>query len=218
MKITHHPAPESLMSCSAGSQPEAFAAIMASHLTMCPCCQTELAFMETIGVAMFDKIASTPVEREAPVVALRAGEADRDEGVASAGQSAALGGVPAPLVPVLGDDLAAIRWKRVSPGVWQHVIPLSDRARGELRLVKVAPGQALPEHAHTGSELTLVLQGSYSDATGRYRVGDVADMTGEDAHAPLADPVEGCICLIATEGKLKFKSALARFIQPFAGF
>ena len=36
MAITHHPAPESLMSCSAGSMPEAFAAVMASHIAMCP--------------------------------------------------------------------------------------------------------------------------------------------------------------------------------------
>lgn len=170
--------------------------------------------MESIGVAMFDKIAATAVERDAPVVALRAGEADDGETVSVTHA----GSVPAPLVAVLGHDLDAVKWKRVSPGVWQHAIALSNRERGELRLIKVAPGQALPEHAHTGSELTLVLRGSYRDATGHYRTGDVADMTGEDSHAPLADPHEGCICLIATEGRLKFKSALARFIQPFAGF
>lgn len=215
MKITHHPAPESLMSCSAGSQPEAFAAVMSAHLTVCPACQKELAFMELIGVAMFDKIAATPVERGAPVIALRAGEADDGE---TFHPSPLLGGVPAPLVAVIGRDLDAVNWKRAGPGVWQHTIRLSARARGELRLIKVAPGRALPEHAHTGSELTLVLRGSYRDATGHYRAGDVADMTGDEAHAPLADPEDGCICLIATEGRLKFKSALARFIQPFSGF
>lgn len=214
MPFKHHPQAESLMSCAAGSMPEAFAAVMSSHLTMCPVCQKDLALMEKIGVALFDKIAATPVLKDAPVIALRAGEADPDEEAPTT--AVTHGDVPAPLVPVLGHDLAAIKWKRVSPGVWQHVIPLND-PRANLRLIKVAPGQALPEHAHTGSELTLVLKGSYSDETGEYGVGDMADMLGDAVHSPVADDLEGCICLIATEGKLKFKSLLARFVQPFTG-
>lgn len=203
------------MSCSAGSQPEAFAAVMASHMTVCPQCQKELAFMEQIGVAMFDKLSATPVERDAPVAALRAGEADTDIETA---RPTAQGFVPAPLVPVIGSDLDAIHWKRVSIGVWQHAIPLSGKTHGELRLIRVAPGHALPEHCHTGSELTLVLKGSYRDATGHYSAGDVADVAGDAAHAPIADAKDGCICLIATEGKLKFKSPIARFFQPITGF
>jgi putative transcriptional regulator len=218
MTITHHPQPESLMSCSAGSMPEAFAAVMSSHMTMCPACQKELALMEVIGVAMFDKLDVTPVLREAPVMAMRAGEADRgelDSGHLHAAVTA--GGVPEPLVPVIGGDLEDITWKRLTPGVWQHQIALSDLARGELRLIKVAPGRSLPAHRHTGSELTLVLKGSYRDATGHYRPGDVADLSGDISHQPIADEVEGCICLIATEGRLKFKSMMARIVQPFAG-
>jgi putative transcriptional regulator len=217
MKITHHPQPESLMSCSAGSMPEAFAAIMSSHMTMCRACQKELALMEAIGVALFDKIEATPVLGDAPIIALRAGEAERGESDQHICGAVSEGSVPGPLIPVIGDDLDAIAWKRVSMGVWQHAIALSDPARGELRLIKVAPGRALPEHGHNGSELTLVLKGSYRDETGHYRAGDVADLSGEGSHQPVADPVEGCICLIATEGRLRFRSMMARIVQPFTG-
>lgn len=213
MKINHHPQAESLMSCSAGSMPEAFAAVMSSHMTLCPECQKELAFMEAIGVAMFDGIAATPVSGDAPVMALRASEAGDDAPVAALNASA----IPEPLQRVIGTDLNAIKWKRVSPGVWQHVIPLSKTARGDLRLIKVAPGKSLPEHGHSGSELTLVLQGAYRDSTGHYRAGDVADLAGDVTHSPSADPQDGCICLIATDGKLQFKSLAARIFQPFAG-
>lgn len=214
MKITHHPAPESLMSCSAGSMPEAFAAVMSSHMTMCPECQKTLAFMETIGTAMFDNLASTPVLKDAPVIALRSAEADAETPL----RSGLSGAVPGPLVSVIGHDFDHLAWRRVSPGVSQYVIPLSKKGRGELRLVKVAPGQTLPEHAHNGSELTLVLRGSYRDGTGHYRAGDVADFFGEVAHSPIADPQDGCICLIATEGKLRFKGLFARILQPLTGF
>jgi putative transcriptional regulator len=214
MTITHHPEPESLMSCSAGSMPEAFAAVMSSHITVCPQCQKDLALMQDIGMALFDKLPGTTVTKDAPVMALRGGEADR--GVAF--NTSVKGDVPAPLTPILGHTLDAISWKRVAPGVWQHAIPLKGPARGQLRLIKVAPGVALPEHSHNGSELTLVLKGSFSDATGTYRVGDVADVTGDMEHSPVSDAHEGCICLAANDGKMKFKSLVAKLVQPFTGF
>ncbi|MFN0219753.1 MAG: ChrR family anti-sigma-E factor [Hyphomicrobium sp.] len=214
MKITHHPDRASLMSCSAGSMPEAFAAVMASHISVCPCCRKDLATMEIIGVTLFDQLTPTPVSRPAPVLALRAAEAD----VEDREPNAADGDVPPPLVAVLGKSLDSVPWKRVAPGVWQHQIELSQPSRGDLRLIKVSPGMALPEHGHRSSELTLVLQGSYSDASGTYRAGDVADLDEEIEHQPVADAVEGCICLIAVEGKLKFKSRIARMVQPLTGF
>lgn len=215
MTITHHPHAESLMSCSAGSMPEAFAAVMASHISMCPQCRNDLALMEKIGVAIFEQLNQTAILRDASVIDLRAAEADRGD-IAHISE-AGTGDVPEPLQSAVGYDLASIKWRRVSPGVALRIIPLSNKGRGDLRLIKVAPGQALPEHSHNGSELTLVLKGSYRDETGEYRVGDVADMMGDASHSPIADAVEGCICLIATEGRLKFKGLIARIVQPFAG-
>ena len=75
----------------------------------------------------------------------------------------------------------------------------------------------MPEHGHGGSELTLVLRGAYSDRTGTYRVGDVADLGDSIEHQPIADAKDGCICLIASDKKIRFKSVLARLVQPFTG-
>jgi putative transcriptional regulator len=219
MKITHHPEPESLMSCSAGSMPEAFAAVMSTHIAQCPKCRSDLAFLQDVGTAMFEGLKPTPVSGDAPVMALRAGEADAGSPHKSNTLDSYDGNMPAELAALVGGDLDAVAWKRVTPGVWQHVIPLPGQTRGDLRLMKIAPGQVIPDHAHTGSELTLILKGSYRDASGHYQPGDVADMCGTAGHhSPVADPVEGCICLVATDGKMQFKSLVARFVQPFTGF
>ncbi len=218
MKITHHPEPESLMSCSAGSMPEAFAAVMATHIAQCPKCRHDLAFLENVGTAIFEGLASTPVSAEAPVLAMRAGESDVGSPRPQEAFDSLHGNMPAELAALIGDDLDAVSWKRVTPGVWQHVIALSGQARGDLRLMKIAPGQVVPEHSHSGSELTLILRGSYRDKSGHYQAGDVADLCGSAGHSPVADPVDGCICLVATDGKMKFKSLVARFVQPFTGF
>lgn len=215
MKITHHPSPESLMSCSAGSMPEAFAAVMASHIAMCPHCRHELALLHDVGAALFEGLAPTPVTQKAPLLALRGLEADVCEQVAA---EKAGGDVPAPLVATVGHSLDMLTWRRIGPGIWQHRISLLHEEKGTLRLLKVAAGASLPEHGHSGSEMTIVLRGSFREGGERYGVGDVADVSASVEHAPVADPDEGCICLIATSGKLQFKSFLARLLQPLTGF
>jgi putative transcriptional regulator len=219
MAITHHPAPESLMSCSAGSMPEACAAVMACHVAVCPACRKELAMLHEIGTALFEAIAPTPVACAAPVVALRGLEADVAPEKHEAGEA---GDVPLPLVGAVGGSLDHVKWSRVGPGVWQHRIKLAgdgtEDGESSLRLLKVAPGHALPEHGHAGQELTLVLRGAYRDGEQRFGIGDVADIGDDVEHAPCTDPEEGCICLVATIGRLRFKSPLLRLVQPLTGF
>ena len=216
MTIRHHPGSESLMSCSAGSMPEAFAAVMAAHMDVCPQCRDELALMENIGVVLFKNMSPSPMTREAPVMAARRAEADGDAAVARSSKISA-GDIPAPLRSIAGDYLDYIAWKRLAPGLMHYQFPLSKTAIGDLRLIKVAPGTALPEHGHGGSELTLILRGAYSDKTGRYGVGDLADLDDNIEHQPIADAVEGCICLVASDHKIRFKSIMARLVQPFTG-
>lgn len=214
MTIKHHPDVSMLMSCAAGSQPEAFAAVMASHLAVCPACVREVAKMERIGAALFDEIAPAAVSRGAPLVEARARESEIERSPENWSQGV---DVPAPLVPLVGAKLDDIPWKRLAPGVWHHAIPLSKDAKGDLRLIKVAPGRALPAHGHNGEELTLLLRGSYRDELGTYREGDVADLDAEVEHRPVADPETGCVCLIASIGKARFKGLAARLMQPFTG-
>ncbi len=214
MTIQHHPDISSLMSCAAGSQPEAMAAVVASHLAVCPVCAREVSKLERIGEALFDHIEPAPVDSAAPVAAARALEADD---ALPAGSILTGGEVPLPLAELVGSDLNAIAWKRLGPGLWHYPLPLSQSAKGDLRLLKVGPGQTLPDHGHGGEEMTLVLRGSYSDSTGHYGVGDVADLADDMEHAPLADAQEGCICLIASEKPARFKGLIARMMQPLAG-
>lgn len=203
------------MSCSAGSMPEAFAAVMASHISICPACRKELALMEDIGVELFRGIAPAPISREAPIAVMRRAEADAAPSQGRALGGLTPGGMPTPIAPFAGDDLDSVPWRALAPGVKHFPLPLSSGAQGQLRLIKVAPGAKLPEHDHGGSELTLVLRGSYRDETGHYGPGDVADMSEGISHSPVADAAEGCVCLIATEKKMRFKTVMARLMQPF---
>jgi putative transcriptional regulator len=213
MAIKHHPDISTLMSCAAGSQPEALAAVVACHLARCPACAAEVKRMAEIGVALFDKLEPAKMSQDAPLIAARSGEALSD----AEHRHAAGGDVPYPIADKVGGDLDRIPWKRIGPGLWHYPIPLSANAKGDLRLIKVAPGKELPEHGHRGEELTLLLQGSYHDEFGTFQTGDLADLDDEAEHRPVADEMTGCICLIASERKARFKGLIARLVQPFLG-
>ncbi|MCB0073297.1 MAG: cupin domain-containing protein, partial [Caldilineaceae bacterium] len=93
------------------------------------------------------------------------------------------------------------RWKPLGMGVRQS--NLAAGRRGSARLLFIPPGQAVPDHGHNGLELTLVLQGSFSDATGHLGVGDLEISDQDLQHIPTADPGAPCICLAATDAPLR---------------
>ena len=73
----------------------------------------------------------------------------------------------------------------------------------------------MPDHGHNGMELTLVLQGAFSDEDGYFARGDI-EIAHEDVdHMPVADISQDCICLAVTDAPLRFKGLLPRLAQPF---
>jgi putative transcriptional regulator len=217
MLIQHHPDDATLMSYAAGTLPEALGAVAATHLTLCAKCRNEVAVMERVGSAMLSALPSAALTQNPPPIGKTMTGPTPDEGDHVLEAIERSGDVPQPLSRIVGSDLGSIKWKRLSLGAWHLPLTISDNAKGDLRLIKIGPGQAMPEHGHGGSELSLVLAGSYSDSTGRYGVGDVADLDDKVVHKPMADTKTGCICLIASEEKAKFKGLFARLVQPFVG-
>lgn len=208
--ITHHLDDATLMCFAAGSLPQALSAVVATHIAVCPQCSREARRLDLVGAVLFAGLRDTQLERPVPVMALHRLEAD----AATVPNTPASTEVPAPLARLIGTNLDRVPWRRMGLGVWHHRLPSGD---GDLRLIKVAAGRRMPEHGHGGAELTMMLRGSYSDVTGTYRPGDVADLDDDVEHAPVADPESGCICLIASEKPAHFKGLIPRLVQPLTG-
>ncbi len=208
--ITHHLDDATLMSFAAGGLPQALSAVVAAHIAVCPACAREVRRMAVVGAVLLAALPETKLEHPAPVMAMRRQEADQfhAESVVCSDE------VPGPLARLIGTNLDNVPWRRLSIGVWHHRLPSGD---GDLRLLKVAAGRRMPEHGHGGSELTLMLRGSYTDVTGTYTPGDVADLDDTIDHSPVADAVTGCICLIASERPAHFKGLIPRLVQPLTG-
>jgi putative transcriptional regulator len=208
MTITHHLDEATLMSFAAGSLPNTLSAVAAAHVSMCGHCRGELTMLERIGAALVADITPQSLQR---------GQLELPEPAPATAPIPAMahGDIPAPLARVISDDLDHVRWRWIGPGLWHR--PLRVRGAGSLQLIKAAPGASVPEHTHGGSELTLVLRGALTDTTGRYAAGDVSDLDEDIEHTPVADHEAGCICIIATEQRTRFRGLLARLLQPWHG-
>ena len=203
MAISSHPDVATLMTCSAGSTPEALCAVVTSHLSMCPQCLDELRSMEKIGVALFEELKPVNIDN----TERRIGTAATEEAAAGRTSKSIGGDVPSPLVEVIGNNLDALEWQPLADGIEHFSIPIMPKAKGDLRLLKLEPGKKLPEHRHAGEELVLVLRGSYHDGTSAHNTGDFADLDDDSKHAMIAER-EGCILLIGNEAMPAFISQL----------
>ena len=212
MSITHHLDDATLMSFAAGALPAALAAVVAAHVEMCARCRQEVGVLERVGGALLAELAPAALERPQPPQPIRtpAGVAEPIVG----GDSRAR--IPPPVAGLIRGDLDDASWRWLAPGVWDHMLPLSGA--GKLRLLKVAPGRGVPEHGHGGTEITLVLRGSFHDEIGRYLRGDVAELDEAVAHKPVADMGGDCICLVGSDEPERFHGLLARYWQRLRRF
>jgi putative transcriptional regulator len=212
MSITHHLDDATLMSFAAGALPAALSAVAAAHVAMCTRCRSEVVALEGVGGALLTALPPARMERAEPETPITPGPPPSQQRPEA---SAAPMPSPTPLARLLPGGLDAVRWRRLGLGLWHHRLPVEGN--GALGLLKVAPGRIVPEHGHGGAELTLVLSGSFRDATGRYRTGDVADLDETVEHEPVADPGPDCVCLFASETPARFRGFIARLVQPWHG-
>jgi putative transcriptional regulator len=208
----HHPSEERLLDYASGALPEPVALLVATHLALCPACRRTVADLEAVGGALLDALPPEPVADD--TLAHLLARLDRDEAPEQATPADAAGDpvLPQPLRGYVG-DLERVAWRSLGPVAEARLLPGSERFT--TRLLRVRPGTALPHHTHVGSELTLVLQGGFSDVTGHYLRGDVAEADSHLDHRPVADADEICLCLAVTDGPLRLTGWLGRMLNPF---
>lgn len=206
-QITHHLTEPVLISYAAGTLPEAFSLVVATHVSLCDDCRARLATHEAVGGAVLDETTA-----EMAADSLDACLARLDAPVTATPPTRRKGVLPAPLAEYIGGDLDAVRWKPLGMGVRQAILPTAKGASA--RLLYIPAGGAVPEHSHGGLEMTLVLQGAFRDETARFGPGDVETTDQQDEHRPVAETGMDCICLAATDAPLRFRGLLPRLMQP----
>lgn len=204
--ISHHISDPLMAAYAAGNLAQPYALVIASHISMCDDCRARMTAHEMAGGAVMMDSAAVELSSD-----LKAGIMARlDEPAPKEITYKKSGVFPGPVMEALKGQPP--KWKPVGFGVRQSILR-ADKT-GSVRLLYIPGGEAVPDHSHDGLELTLVLQGSFSDETGRFGVGDIEIADDDLEHAPVADNGEACICLAATGAPLRFSSWMPRLFQP----
>ncbi|MCB1493629.1 MAG: ChrR family anti-sigma-E factor [Rhodobiaceae bacterium] len=204
--VTHHVPDDILQAYASGALPHPFALVVAAHLSLCEECRATSEAFDTLGGAALE--AFTPVAADSALRARTMAALDNPVGSKPAVPRPS-GIYPSPVMAELGG--APPRWRSLGAGIRQTI--LSSGREGSARLLYIPGGKAVPDHGHNGLELTLVLQGSFHDHTGRFGPGDIQVVDTDLDHVPTADDGPPCICLAATDAPLRFNAFLPRLLQ-----
>jgi putative transcriptional regulator len=149
-KITHHTPDNLLAAYAAGSLPQPYALVVASHISLCLTCRASYEAHQAAGGAVLESIDSEIVsaKMKSDILSLL------DAPVKPETTYRRSGAYPGPVVEALKGK--SPKWKSLGMGVKQTL--LSSSKHGSVRLLYIPPGQAVPDHGHNGLVLTLVLR------------------------------------------------------------
>jgi putative transcriptional regulator len=215
MSISHHPSAEFFAAYAGGALDQGQHIAIATHLMTCSECRQWVRDMEHVGGALLDRALPETMSGGAFDRLLSRLDAPVRETPVEAIKSEALSDVPG--LPAFVRRLPAGEWKWLAPRLHLRRISLSDGQETRVFLLRAGPNLKLLPHAHTGTEMTCILQGSFSHDGARYGAGDFDFGDREMIHDIAIGPESDCICLVAMRGALKYQGLLGRLVQPFAG-
>jgi putative transcriptional regulator len=206
-----HPDLDVITEFSAGALPLAQSACVSVHLSFCDQCTRQVEQFTSVGAALFDSLEPVPVgDAQLNAVLARLDEAPP----LAYAKTEEKNGTPAILQRLMSGDFSDLSWKKIGSSLRISYLQTGDPTH-EFALYHIKAGGRIPEHTHQGSEMTLVLEGGFSDANGSYNKGDFIFRRPGDVHAPTALQSEDCICLAVLDAPLKFTNWKYRWMNPF---
>lgn len=202
MSPRHHPAPDILAAYAAGTLDPGFGLVVGAHVEGCAHCRARIGAFEAVSG---DALAALP-EASLADNALDAVMARLD----APRTLAALDRRP------LLERLPLKRRKWVAPGVWAAAVDTPHAPDNRVYLLSVGAHMPAARHTHTGAEFCTVLKGAYRDELGVFSAGDFASAEGDLNHQPVVVSDEPCVCLFATEGRLKPQGLIGRLAFALA--
>jgi putative transcriptional regulator len=199
------PVDELLAFYAAGQLSPALYALVGAHLGLCPRNRAFVTALESLAASEISQVIPAPINGRAEKLSAIL------EGHAVGRRPTCDSPIPRALSHYIGQPFEFIRWRNVLPGIRECRI--DKKADETSALLWIKAGRRIPAHTHEGTEITLVLQGGFSDQTGHYIRGDIAIADASVDHRPIADANADCLCFAVTDGRLRMTGPVGRLVE-----
>lgn len=223
----YHPDDVTLLEYSAGSLGAAHALAVSVHLSYCRHCQEQLKKLNALGGVLLSEATPASFEEEGAFPTEQPGDDEGFEALMARIESAperqetkqpeqtASAGFHNPLERYLPKTLDELDWQNQTREIAKFDLDNIIKVDGvRIALQRIKAGAKVPTHTHKGTELTVVLKGSFSDEMGVYSEGDFIARDASDHHSPRAMQNEDCICLTVLDAPMRFTGPLMRLLNP----
>jgi putative transcriptional regulator len=210
--ISFHPDSRLMNEFSAGSLPLAQSACVSIHLNFCEQCLRQSRRLQQLGAALFEQLPQQDVDNtllDAVMARL-----DEEPPLSYSTRGVDKNGQPALLQRLMARDYTDLDWNRITSTLRISHLRTGD-LNHEFALYHIKAGGSIPQHSHRGTELTLVLEGSFSDEDGVYQPGDFLMRDASQVHSPTATQTADCICIGVLDAPIRFTGWNYRMLNPF---
>lgn len=233
--IKHHPKFELIQSFVNGDLPASLSIGIAIHAEMCPICQQKIAQLtEQIAENTFEEsvISLDNLESEQNDFDMLDGEnnfeneAIFDSMISNITFSEELDEVIQPVdrsvtfkdkTYTLPTALSSVGFgKAANIGKLSRSRLQLDEDEIHSNLLHINAGGGVPAHTHKGFELTVLLDGSFTDHDGEYNKGDFIMLDGTFTHTPMSE--NGCLCYTVANDALHFTQGINKLLNPIGNF
>ena len=217
--IPHQPSDALLLDYASGAAAEPVSLLVATHLTLCPESREKVAAYEAIGGMLIEEAKETDAVPDALRNRVLSSLDELDMGskqVRQAGvdKSSVASKIPQPLRAYCEEAIENDQWQWSGFGI-KKIPLLETQDVFDCYLLMIRGGKEVPKHDHVGNEWTLVLDGSFTDETGHFARGDIAERQQGEIHKPVASPGADCICLVVADAPVALTGAMGRLLNPF---
>jgi putative transcriptional regulator len=197
----------------AGTLPTPARVLVEAHLELKPKNRIKVANLESMAGLELMEIDPVPLSnRDAMLAAVLASSAPEASTRDVSGSERVF---PKALYDFVGFDADEVPWRTRMPGFKEYDIGEIEGCHVNLFWIK--PGRTVPAHTHEGSEISLVLDGDFSDARGHYGRGDISVADDSVDHRPNADMGRPCIGLAVMDAPLKLTGSFRQLIGDIIG-
>lgn len=212
--IKFHPSSDMLNEHLAGTLPLSLTVAVSAHIEMCTQCKEVAPELEALqSQQLWQEAGDGPVDFGDMLQSILAEQPETQPKVADKPEAIIKVAARHYQLPAAFTLFTGLKWSGF--GTLSRARVISNEKEVRASLLHIEKGGSIPKHQHKGYELTLLLDGSFSDENGTYHKGDFIYLEGDHDHTPFSK--NGCLCYAVQNAPVHFVSGVSKVLNPLAG-